>query len=262
MSTGKNNGIKTTKEDASKVTAGIHTLLSEKYEPYVFYNKSKYLLISIQSSLDNNKYINICGIKDNNNSEITIGISEKILDFYSYDHLVPPTKKLLFVLLDKDKKLLKLKLHIYQIKGNLLCNDYKYFKEQYEKCKNKQIFINSYDSPFQDRLTNWIAYGLDSSKYLLKTIEYDAGTKTAELKHYISGSMYYPQKFKLVDSLSEPLGLMTDENNPISFIPIEPTVYDLQQMINNEKTNNLLKVLDFSGWKDTFMKIVSESLKV
>ena len=56
-------------------------------------------------------------------------------------------------------------------------------------------------------------------------------------------------------------GLMTDENNPISFIPVEPTAYDLEQMINDEKTNNLLKVLDFSGWKKPFMKIIDESLK-
>lgn len=261
MYSGCNNGIKTTSEDANNLMEGIQQILSGGYDKYAFDGKPKYLPLSIKSSLKNNKYINIGGIKSHDNTEITIGLSNHESAFYEYHNPVPPTERQLFVLLDKDNKLSKLKLFIYKLNKGKYIDDHKYFTQQDEISLRKyNSSLSRYKSPFQDGLPMWISYGLNTDKYMLKTIEYDAKSKLAVLKHYEGGSVYYPQKFKLVDLNSDEFGLMTDKDNPISFIPIEPTVYDLEQMINNNKTNNLLKMLKFSGWKDCFMKIITESL--
>ena len=261
MYIGCNNGIKTTSEDANNLTRGIQRILSGGYDKYAYDGKLKYLPLSIESSLKNNKYINIGGIKNHDNTEITIGLSNHKSTFYEHYNLVPPTERQLFVLLDKDNKLSKLKLFIYKLNKGEYIDDYKYFTQQDERLlRTHQSSLDKYESPFQDTLPIWINYGLNTNKYMLKTIEYDAKSKLAVLKHYAGGSEYYPQKFKLVDLNSDEFGLMTDKDNPISFIPIEPTVYDLEQMINNKKTNNLLKMLKFSGWEDSFMKIITESL--
>ena len=223
----------------------------------------------------------------NGDTEITIGPSHN--DFYNVQELVPPTDRPFFILLDKDKKLSKLKLYIYQeykknysadylnyIEQKLfnykLSDDipknikqeptvYEYYKKQCENLRKagleNPIYLERYESPFGEKLPNWVRHGYDHNEYMLKTIEYDAKTKTAELKNYSSIERVLEQKFRLADSSSDQLGIMTDENNPISFIPIEPTIYDLKHMINDDKTNNLIKVLDISGWKECFMKVIN-----
>lgn len=256
----KNKGA--TKTDAKNIISTINELLTNTNKSMAYYGHHKYGTKSIKSELAD-KYINIGALDVDGNTEITIGLSDsRCIDFYDYYFGVPPTDKQMFILLDKNKKLSKLKLYSYsKYKNAEYSNDYDYYSEQEEQLKRNRIFLNRYDSPFKDELPDWIQYGYNIKKYRLRTIEYDVATQTAELKHYEGRSEYYPQKFKLVDVFSDKLGIMTDDNNSISFMPVEPTGYDLEQMINNEKTNNLIKVLNFSGWKDCFMKIIHEYIK-
>lgn len=250
-----------TDTDSNTIVPAIHELLSNKYQSQcAYYSHHNYGTISIPIK---DGYLNIGAIDVNGNTEITVGHSVSKEKFYNDSYDVPPIKRQLFLLLDKDKKLSKLKLFSYsEFKDSKYSNDDEYYvKKSDELRKSCRIFLNRYESPFGDRIPQWVRYGYNGEKYRLRTIEYDAKTKTAELKHYQNSSAHYPEKFKLVDTKSDELGIMTDKNNPISFIPVEPTAYDLEQMINNEKTNNLIKVLDFSSWKEPFMKIISESLK-
>lgn len=249
--------IAITEKDANSIILTIDKLLSGKYEQkYAYDGHKNYGTVSIPTD---DGYFNVGAIDVYGNTEITIGHSTSKDKFYEYHEDVSPTKRQLFLLLDKDKKLSKIKLYSYsEFKKHKYSNDNEYYlKESDELIKSSRIFLSSYESPFGDRIPQWVSYGYNTEKYRLRTIEYNAETKMAELKHYSGNSAYYPEKFKLVDSMTDELGIMTDEKNPFSFIPAEPTAYDLEQMINNEKTNNLLKVLDFSGWKEPFMKIIS-----
>ena len=254
-------------KDSNNIISAINEILSKKPERTSSYSPFVYQTKSILS--DERGFLNIGGIaRDDGSTEITIGHSYYNNPFYN-GKMISPTEKQIFLLLDKDKKLSKLKLFSYsELQDHYKDKDYKYIDDRkyYENkvayLRHSYTYLNNNDSPFEKILPLWVRVGYNNKKYHLKTIEYDANTKTVNLKYYNKyASEFASEKFKLVDTKSDDLGIMTDENNPISFIPVEPTAYDLEQMINDEKTNNLLKVLDFSGWKKPFMKIIDESLK-
>ena len=265
---------KITEKSANSIIATIHELLSNEFEQYAHYGHSRYGTKAIKTESDKYKwiyYINVGALDVDGCTEITIGLDNIPRRFYDAYDSVSPVKRQLFILLDKNKKLSKLKLFSYDELKELpkylknypeyknFTTDDEYYKTQIKKTKYQHINLEHCTSPFGDKLPDWVSLGYLSGKYHLRTIEFDADTKTAELKHYdgITGT-HWPEKFKLVVSATDDLGIMTDKEHPISFIPTEPTAYDLQQMINNDKTNNLMKILNFSGWKDVFFKIIKE----
>ena len=265
---------KITEKSANSIIATIHELLSNEFEQYAHYGHSRYGTKAIKTESDKNKwiyYINVGALDVDGCTEITIGLDNIPRRFYDAYDSVSPVKRQLFILLDKNKKLSKLKLFSYDELKELpkylknypeyknFTTDDEYYKTQIKKTKYQHINLEHCTSPFGDKLPDWVSLGYLSGKYHLRTIEFDADTKTAELKHYdgITGT-HWPEKFKLVVSATDDLGIMTDKEHPISFIPTEPTAYDLQQMLNNDKTNNLMKILNFSGWKDVFFKIIKE----
>ena len=178
--------------------------------------------------------------------------SERLFSYDFLDGYINPRERQLFIRLDKNNKLLKVKMFNY-----------------YEELENKESPLRSMfckDSAFV-KYPDFIMNSL-RNKYIAESIEYDANNEivtycnnleNASKAEGLESAKKFTKQYKLTNLPNDTKDFCYGSGSKkFTFSPLNPTASELYRIFKHTGENNLICAIESSNWKNAFIKLIED----